>query len=86
MRTGSRPGSAPSNWPLTGGVPSLSSTAKGAVVERVYFVGYSNGSVLVCDAKHVVLSYICYIEGEVSIPHLYCPHTKKRTISLLFYI
>ncbi|KAG4936889.1 hypothetical protein JHK84_050994 [Glycine max] len=66
MRTGSRPGSAPSNWPLTGGVPSLSSTAKGAVVERVYFVGYSNGSVLVCDATHAVLSYICYIEGEVN--------------------
>ncbi|KAH1155318.1 hypothetical protein GYH30_050578 [Glycine max] len=66
MRTGSRPGSAPSNWPLTGGVPSLSSTAKSAVVERVYFVGYSNGSVLVCDATHAVLSYICYIEGEVN--------------------
>ncbi|KAH1086971.1 hypothetical protein AAZX31_07G142000 [Glycine max] len=66
LRTGSRHGSAPSNWPLTGGVPSLSSTAKGAVVERVYFVGYSNGSVLVCDATHAVLSYICYIEGEVN--------------------
>ena len=85
MRTGSRPGSAPSNWPLTGGVPSLSSTAKGAVVERVYFVGYSNGSVLVCDATHAVLSYICYIEGEVSIPRLFYPH-KKRTMSLLFHI
>ncbi|TKY65816.1 Syntaxin-binding protein 5 [Spatholobus suberectus] len=66
LRTGSRPGSAPSNWPLTGGVPSQLSTAKGAEVERVYFVGYSNGSVLVCDATHAVLSYICYIEGEVN--------------------
>ncbi|KAK7395097.1 hypothetical protein VNO78_15639 [Psophocarpus tetragonolobus] len=66
LRTGSRPGSAPSSWPLTGGVPSHLSTAKGAEVERVYFVGYSNGSVLLCDATHTVLSYICYIEGEVN--------------------
>ncbi|KAJ1381193.1 WD40/YVTN repeat-like-containing domain superfamily, partial [Sesbania bispinosa] len=67
LRAGSTPGSAPgSNWPLTGGVPSHLSTAKGAGVERVYFVGYSNGSVLVCDATHPVLSYICYIEGEVN--------------------
>ncbi|KAL2337095.1 hypothetical protein Fmac_011541 [Flemingia macrophylla] len=66
LRTGSRPGSTPSNWPLTGGVPSQLSTAKGAEVERVYFAGYSNGSVLLCDATHTVLSYICYIEGEVN--------------------
>ncbi|CAJ1806225.1 unnamed protein product [Sphenostylis stenocarpa] len=66
LRTGLRPGSAPSNWPLTGGVPSQLSTIKGAEVERVYFVGYSNGSVLVCDATHAVLSYICYIEGAVN--------------------
>ncbi|KAK7256904.1 hypothetical protein RIF29_30478 [Crotalaria pallida] len=66
LRTGSALGSAaPSNWPLTGGVPSQLSTAKGAGVVRVYFVGYSNGSVLVYDATHPVLSYICYIDGEV---------------------
>ncbi|RDY11218.1 Syntaxin-binding protein 5, partial [Mucuna pruriens] len=66
LRTGSGPGLARSNWPLTGGVPSQLSTVKSAEVERVYFVGYSNGSVLVCDATHAVLSYICYIEGEVN--------------------
>ncbi|KAK8466459.1 hypothetical protein PHAVU_008G098000 [Phaseolus vulgaris] len=66
LRTGLRPGSAPSDWPLTGGVPSQLSATKGAEVESVYFVGYSNGSVLVCDATHAVLSYICYIEGEVN--------------------
>ncbi|XP_027349377.1 uncharacterized protein LOC113860986 isoform X2 [Abrus precatorius] len=67
LRTVSRPGSATrSNWPLTGGVPSQLSTVKGAEVKSVYFVGYSNGSVLVCDATHPVLSYICYVEGEVN--------------------
>ncbi|XP_020235711.1 uncharacterized protein LOC109815404 isoform X2 [Cajanus cajan] len=66
LKTGSRPGSAPSNWPLTGGVPSQLSTTKGAEVERVYFAGYSDGSVLVCDATQTVLSYICYVEGEVN--------------------
>ncbi|KAK7373911.1 hypothetical protein VNO80_07331 [Phaseolus coccineus] len=66
LRTGLRPGSAPSDWPLTGGVPSQLSMTKGAEVESVYFVGYSNGSVLVCDATHAVLSYICYIEGEMN--------------------
>ncbi|QCE11939.1 syntaxin binding protein 5 [Vigna unguiculata] len=66
LRTGLRPGSAPSDWPLTGGVPSQLSTTKGAEVECVYFVGYSNGSVLLCDATHAVLSYICKIEGEVN--------------------
>ncbi|XP_061348834.1 uncharacterized protein LOC133294202 isoform X2 [Gastrolobium bilobum] len=67
LRTGSTHGSATrSNWPLTGGVPSQSSTVKGAGVERVYVAGYSNGSVLVYDATHPVLSYICYIEGEVN--------------------
>ncbi|XP_047152766.1 uncharacterized protein LOC124824377 [Vigna umbellata] len=65
LRTGLRSGSAPSDWPLTGGVPSQLSTTKGAEVECVYFVGYSNGSVLVCDATYAVLSYICNIEGEV---------------------
>lgn len=67
LRTGSTHGSANcSNWPLTGGVPSHLSTAKGGGIERVYFVGYSDGSVLLCDATHPVLSYICYIEGEVN--------------------
>ncbi|RYR16107.1 hypothetical protein Ahy_B04g073062 isoform A [Arachis hypogaea] len=66
LRTGSTPSLAtPSNWPLTGGVPSHLSTPKGSGIERVYFAGYSDGSVLVCDATHPVLSYICYIEGEV---------------------
>ncbi|CAL0302627.1 unnamed protein product [Lupinus luteus] len=54
-----------SNWPLTGGVPSQLSTAEGTAIERVYLAGYSNGSVLVYDATHPVLSCICYIEGEV---------------------
>ncbi|MED6149177.1 hypothetical protein PIB30_059962 [Stylosanthes scabra] len=68
LRTGSTPGlGTPSNWPLTGGVPTHLSTPKGAGIERVYFAGYSDGSVLVCDATHPVLSYICYIEGEVRI-------------------
>ncbi|KAK7294709.1 hypothetical protein RJT34_17602 [Clitoria ternatea] len=67
LRNNSKPGSATySNWPLTGGVPSQLSRVKGAEIERVYFVGYSNGSVLMCDATHAVLSYICYIEGEVN--------------------
>ncbi|KAK7339895.1 hypothetical protein VNO77_20581 [Canavalia gladiata] len=67
LRTGSGPGSATrSNWPLTGGVPSQLSMVKGAEVKRVYFAGYSNGSVLVCDATHPVLSYIYYVEGEVN--------------------
>ncbi|WJX82145.1 hypothetical protein P8452_64941 [Trifolium repens] len=65
LKTSSAPGSASSNWPLTGGVPSHLSTVKGAGIERVYFVGYSNGSVLMCDATHPILSNICYIEGEV---------------------
>ncbi|MED6130954.1 hypothetical protein PIB30_005608 [Stylosanthes scabra] len=66
LRTGSTPGlGTPSNWPLTGGVPSHLCTPKGAGIERVYFAGYSDGSVLVCDATHPILSYICYIEGEV---------------------
>lgn len=29
-------------------------------------MGYSNGSVLLCDATHPILSYICYIEGEAN--------------------
>lgn len=67
LKTSSTPGSAScSNWPLTGGVPSHLSMVKGAGIERVYFVGYSNGSVLLCDATHPILSYICYIEGEVN--------------------
>ncbi|KAE9618160.1 putative transcription factor WD40-like family [Lupinus albus] len=66
LRTDSTLGSAThSNWPLTGGVPSQLSTAEGTAIERVYFAGYSNGSVLVYDATHSVLSCICYIEGEV---------------------
>lgn len=82
-----RPGSAPSDWPLTGGVPSQSSTTKGAEVESVYFVGYANGSVLVYDATHAVLSYICYIEGEVSILQLLFPQiNSKKTMSLHFHI
>ncbi|KAL5058144.1 hypothetical protein RYX36_029748 [Vicia faba] len=67
LKTRSSPGSASfANWPLTGGVPSHLSTVKGAGIDRVYFVGYSNGSVLLCDATHPILSYICYIEGEVN--------------------
>ncbi|OIW07459.1 hypothetical protein TanjilG_24321 [Lupinus angustifolius] len=66
LRTDSTLGSATrSNWPLTGGVPSQLSTAEGAAIERVYVAGYSNGSVLVYDATHPVLSCICYIEGEL---------------------
>lgn len=68
MRTGSASGSVTtSKWPLTGGVPSQLSTAKDTRVERVYFSGYSDGSVWVCDATHPILSNICYIEGEVTI-------------------
>ncbi|KAI5429454.1 hypothetical protein KIW84_034161 [Lathyrus oleraceus] len=67
LKTSTKPGSASfANWPLTGGVPSHLSTVKGAGVDRVYFVGYSDGSVLLCDATHPILSYICYIEGEVN--------------------
>ncbi|XP_004514218.1 uncharacterized protein [Cicer arietinum] len=66
LRTCSTPGSASSaNWPLTGGVPSHLSIVKEGGIERVYIVGYSNGSVLLCDATHPILSYICYIDGEV---------------------
>ncbi|XP_058761940.1 uncharacterized protein LOC131635341 [Vicia villosa] len=67
LKTSAKPGSASfANWPLTGGVPSHLSTVKGAGVDRVYFAGYSNGSVLLCDATHPILSYISYIEGEVN--------------------
>lgn len=66
MRNGSTPASAThSKWPLTGGVPGHLSTAKNTGVDRVYLAGYSDGSVWVCDATHPILSYICYIEGEV---------------------
>jgi len=86
LRTGSRPGSATcSNWPLTGGVPSQLSTVKGAEVNRVYFVGYSDGSVLVCDATHPVLSYICYVEGEVIIPQLFCPQINIKKSNILTF-
>ncbi|KAI9115963.1 hypothetical protein K1719_012893 [Acacia pycnantha] len=66
MKTGSAPDSAVrSKWPITGGVPSQSSRDKNTGVERVYLAGYSDGSVWMCDATHPILSYICYIEGEV---------------------
>ncbi|XP_028760928.1 uncharacterized protein LOC114719585 isoform X2 [Neltuma alba] len=66
MKTGSTPDSATrSKWPITGGVPSQLSRAKNTGVERVYLAGYSDGSVWMCDATHPILSYICYVEGEV---------------------
>ncbi|KAF7825527.1 Syntaxin-binding protein 5 [Senna tora] len=66
MRTGSKfDSSTSSKWPLTGGVPSQLSTTKNSGVQRVYLAGYSDGSVWVCDATHPILSYICYIRGEV---------------------
>ncbi|CAN6486636.1 unnamed protein product [Victoria cruziana] len=52
-------------WPLTGGVPSPLSFNDTAGVERVYILGYQDGSVQVWDATFPSLSFIFDIEWEM---------------------
>ncbi|KAL5550468.1 hypothetical protein UlMin_000644 [Ulmus minor] len=52
-------------WPLTGGVPSQLSTSKDKRTQRMYLVGYSDGSVRIWDATYPVFSFVCHLESEV---------------------
>ena len=54
-------------WPLTGGVPSQLSTTKDKKTEMVYLAGYSDGSVRIWDATFPVLSFVCLLDGQVSL-------------------
>lgn len=56
---------AGSEWPLTGGVPSLLSFAKEKRIERIYIAGYQDGSIRIWDATYPVLSLIVVLADKV---------------------
>ncbi|KAF5736569.1 hypothetical protein HS088_TW14G00714 [Tripterygium wilfordii] len=52
-------------WPLTGGVPSLHFSAEDYQIERIYCAGYQDGSVRIWDATYPTLLPIYVLGSEV---------------------
>ncbi|XP_068668625.1 uncharacterized protein [Aristolochia californica] len=53
------------NWPLTGGAPSESSSAKDTGIEKLYIAGYQDGSTRIWNATSPILTLMLVLEGEV---------------------
>ncbi|XVE76566.1 hypothetical protein DITRI_Ditri12bG0183600 [Diplodiscus trichospermus] len=86
MKPGSTPTSASGlKWPLTGGVPTQLSVAKDNSIDRVYIVGYQDGSVRIWDASFPVLSLICFLEGEVQGTNLPGSSAPVTTLDLCWH-
>lgn len=52
-------------WPLTGGVINHLSYEKDYKVQRVYVMGYQDGSVRILDVTYPVFSLLCVLTNEV---------------------